>query len=325
MQNETPETETLPETESTHDSVAMLQGFLEDTGESEAQAESEQEETEVSEDVQEDEQPEDGEDQPDEAEEAEPVEIELKHDGKIIKKTLDEVKNLAQQGFDYSQKMQRLNAEREQVSYERQAAEATKQELIAKQQSYVESMSIIERFLKETDISQSALDKLLEEGDTEGYLNAKNQRDRNAQRIQSIRATIAAEHEAIKEREAAYIAHQMEQGKAALSEVMPHLLQPEGAGKLAQYLNTEYGFTQDQIRSETNHKLFILAEKARMYDEMVAKAKTVKPAQKPMAKPLKNKATPVNGNEQSKAYKAALERVKSGDRQATVDALKFFV
>lgn len=309
----------------TQDTLSMFDAILADP-EEQKDVETEADETEQDEapDAETEEDP-DGETDEEEADDEQPVEIELKHNGKTIKKTLDEVKDLAQQGFDYSQKLHRVNADREEVSLQRQAIQAQQTQLATQQQTYLESLSVMEKFLSSGGIPEEALDKALADGDNDTYLRLKNQRDKDARNLNNIRAAIKQEQENISARDRAYFEEQRSKGKEVLAEKMPHLLENKGAQELYNYLNT-YGYTPDQINSTVDPNLYIMAEKARQYDALMSKANAKPPVQKPVPKALKSKASPAPADAAKQAqYTKTMQRVKSGDRTAAVDAFAFFV
>lgn len=66
---------------------------------------------------------------------------------------------------------------------------------------------------------------------------------------------------------------------------MPSLKEDVARAKLGQYLMSE-GFSRDEIGATPDHRLYVLAEKARQFDELKAKASKTKPKAK-ARKPLK--------------------------------------
>lgn len=139
-----------------------------------------------------------------------------------------------------------------------------------------ERLVIVDKFLQTPPVDPKVLNTLLAEGDTEGYLKAKEQLDG----WQARKNTISQELYNVnilqdqKQREA-FVLHQQNERKA-LGEKSPELLKEENAGKLIQYLNTSFGITSQEIENIADHRLFLLADKARKWDEIQSKAKDTK-------------------------------------------------
>jgi len=87
-----------------------------------------------------------------EAEEAQPAKVRLKWNGEEIEKNLDEVVELAQQGYDYTKKTQSLADERKQIEAQAQAIKA--QESMLQERAALQS-ALIKDFAKITSVDES--------------------------------------------------------------------------------------------------------------------------------------------------------------------------
>lgn len=63
--------------------------------------------------------------------------------------------------------------------------------------------------------------------------------------------------------------------RKSLVEALPHLEPVEARTKLAEYIMTQ-GFSRDDLSVTTDHRLFVLAEKARQFDELKGKTDAAK-------------------------------------------------
>jgi hypothetical protein len=317
-ENQSPETETQsPET-------ALMQHLMADEQETDIETEQpEEEESEESETEAADQQ--EGETEEDQSDDEDP-EIELVHNGKPITKKLSDIKNLAQMGFDYSTKMQRLNADKESVSSDRQAVESTKRQLVESQQRYIESIELVERLYQDGGVSDDHLNKLLEEGDNDQYLKLKAQKEKNLSALNTLKAEKETARKQQEQATTAYIIEEQKKGQEVLKEKMPHLLEQKGSQDLYTYLNSSYGYSTDQLRTVTDPHLFIMAEKARLYDTMQAKVKEKVPPK--LSKAVKSKSSPVKADAKQGSFKQSLQSLqKSGgkDLNALVETMRHFV
>lgn len=88
-------------------------------------------------------------------------------------------------------------------------------------------------------------------------------------------------HEMAKVQEQNKAEHQkaVKEGRTKLLSVQPELMKPEVRGKLQSYV-LGLGYTEDQIKTEADHRLFDLAFKAMKWDDMIARQKAPSPEKK---------------------------------------------
>jgi hypothetical protein len=240
------------------------------------------------------EQVEEGEDEEgDEEEEEEDPTVVIKHDGKEVELKLSEVKDLAQQGFDYSKKTMAL-------AEDRKAVEATKAELADAWQRNVQA-------LERTEDRLGAFIKFMEsqvgdpppiewaQQDAAYYLAQKQLYDDRKDKL--ARAHEAAENvrqEAQRVRQAR-IAETAAATEKALRDTLPGWNDAR-MNELADYLR-DAGITPDSaLEAFVQKGVWELAHKAKAYDQIQADKAKLKPkaelkkVQKPAAQVQTGKA-----------------------------------
>lgn len=147
------------------------------------------------------------------------------------------------------------------------------------------------------------------------YIKRKEARQLAIQQAQYLQGAMAQTKEKAKE----LVAELQKAGHQVIAQKMPELLQRETTEKLYGYLQNSYGYTADQINMNVDPNLFIIAEKARRYDEMANKS--VDPAHvaqkvtkaKPKPKPYQNKTAL-----QHKAAKSEFQKKPSFENAAAL-------
>lgn len=143
------------------------------------------------------------------------------------------------------------------------------------------------------------------------------------------RQALAAKYEQYKAAEQAHRAEHLSGERERLQEALDWQSSgeaQEGAQQLRSYLTSEYGYADDDLANVGDHRVMILAEKARRYDEMQGKMEQarykVKKSQSPTLKP--GVATSETSNGQERQYQDARRRLgRSGsvrDAAAAIDA-----
>ena len=227
--------------------------------------------------------------QAEEATEEQPDLIELKANGDIHKLSLDEIKELASKGFDYTRKTQELS-ERSKADAERIADERTKG-LQEERKRLIEAADMMEVYYAKPFVTPEQLDQLIQDGDTEGYLRLTRQEEKRKEILDAARS----ERKKIADTEAKAQQEQFNQAAIQhtekLFEKMPELKDSENQKRLAQYLSKN-GLSNDEIQKFIDHRGLIIAEKARRYDEL--SGGKIEPVRKDPPKVIKKVGAAVN-------------------------------
>lgn len=226
----------------------------EDPGESEGEGEDEQQEGEQD-------------------DQEEPTVV-IKHDGKEVTLKQSEVVDLAQQGFDYTKKTMAL-------ADERKAFETTKAEVAQRGQDYEQArthygnnLQALARIIQAELGSPPSIE--LAQRDAAQYLAQKELHESRRDKLQQVLAEIeATENEAHRQRQAIF-AQKTKSTEQALRDTLPGWNDAMGQDLLA-YLGKN-GLTYESLGDGIAEKgLFELANKAKAYDELLAKKAQMKP------------------------------------------------
>lgn len=167
--------------------------------------------------------------------------------------------------FNYTKRMQELP---ELVKVEtNKAIEERTREIVANRNRLLESCDMVENFYGKPFVTDTHLDQLIQDGNTEEYLRLTRQEEKRreilstakAERQKAIDAKTAEEKEQLHQ---AAINHTQQ-----LFEKMPELKDQQAQTKLAAYLKSS-GLTDHEVATFIDHRGLIIAEKARRYDEL---------------------------------------------------------
>jgi hypothetical protein len=173
---------------------------------------------------------------------------------------------------DYTSKFQAVAEKERTLSAKEQ--QITQEASIVNQ--YRDNLVILNQVLETPPIDPRSLDQMLAEGDTEGYLKANRQlEDWKGKKI-AIQQELGRVTTYQQQKQAYELSQRQAQEKAILQERFPDLLKEDNSKKLLGYLNTAYGYSYDELGTIADHRSFIIADKARKYDELMNKAKEVK-------------------------------------------------
>lgn len=236
---------------------------------------------------------------------------EVKVDGEVKKVPLEELIKGYQLEAHYTQKSQKLAEERKALETERAALSGVNQKF-EQLNEVVTYLTQVNNYVEST-IPPEPDESLLDTSPREFYRQQKA-REAAIQSLMAIRGTIdhtkAQAKEVVKELQKA--------GAAVISQKMPELMTNDGANRLYGYLQDSYGYSSEQIQSNIDPNLFIIAEKARRYDEI--QGKVVKPVSNPQ-RVMKQQA-PRNLNQNSD-YLAAKKAFKErGDTKSSIPVFK---
>lgn len=242
--------------------------------------------------------------------EEEPV-FEITHNGETQQKTLSELKSLAQQGFDYTQKTQTVADERRAVQAERQALQTQLaiQSKLGDQVAEIKSLDNQIAQYKQIDWAQLAeVDPTQYLKLNHAYRDLKEARDAKVQDYNQQAGQLTAAQEQAR--------NEMLQAETRLL----HQKVPEFAGDkageaksaLAQFLASE-GFSPDEIGSIMDHRMVSVAWKAAQYDKLKAAKPQVNKRVADVPKVVKNKPAPNVQNKQRQDLRAKLKATGDGN------------
>lgn len=244
--------------------------------------------------------------------------LRLKHEGVEIEKPEVEVIALAQQGFDYTQKTQRLAEERKQV-------EEFAQTLKAQEQAFAQQVQV-QSALTQDIAKVSAIDLQISQYQSIDWQTLSNTDPVQAQKLffaytqlQTERGQAVAEVTK-KQQEFSQIqnqsrAKQIELGKQVLEKEIPGW-GPELAKSLAE-AGKSYGFTEGELSNLTDPRAVKLLHDAAQWRKLQSskvvdkKVATASPTVKPGAKNNQNAA-----NASTKADREALRKTGKSDYAA---------
>lgn len=258
-----------------------------------------------------------------ESEEEKPVfEIEFRGEKKQV--DIDEL----QKGY-----IEYLKGEKRQSDYtskfqavaEKEKTLSAKEQQIAQEAAivnqYRDNLVILNQVLETPPVDPNSLDRLLAEGDTEGYLKANKQLEEWKGKKFAIQQELVKVTQYQQQKHAQELANRQAQERLRLQEKAPDLLKEDNAKKLLDTLKTAYGITPEEAALISDHRLFLLANDARLYREMLAKAKDVK--KNPTAPKVIKKGSAKVDYSQSEDYrKARAQLAKTG---STEDAIRAFL
>ncbi len=192
----------------------------------------------------------------------------VKVDGEEKEVTIDELVKGYQLEAHYTKKSQELAEEKKVVAEERKILSGITQKF-EQLNEVVEYLTGVNSFLESTIPPLPSID--LAKTNPAEYIQQKEQREmylRNMGGIHQHMAQTKAQAKAI-------VADLQAAGAKVIRQKMPEILEPQNIAGLYSYLQDAYGYEKDQIDSNVDPNLFIMAEKARRYDDMTSKA--VKP------------------------------------------------
>ena len=185
---------------------------------------------------------------------------------------------------------QRLEEAKEKANTQNQAL-AQKQEKV--DQSFNVAAKLIERVEDILNRDMKAVDSELRKADPAEWAAQQAEFEKRKEEIQLLKEQTVSDyqiaHELTEEDKAALI-EKATQEKAALLNKLPEWsdekAMQEGQQKIANYLRSN-GFTEQDAFIAGDHRLIVLAEKARLWDESLSKANPAKKKLKTLPKMLK--------------------------------------
>jgi len=195
----------------------------------------------------------------------------VKVDGKEVSVTLDELQKGYSRTQDYTRKTQQIAEVRKQVEQETQAVRAEREQ-------YAQLLGALQAQLQSSE-PQVDLDRLYHEDPIEWVRQKEVMRERQekmaAIQSEQQRLSQVSQYEQQRAMEA-----QLASQQEALLAALPEWKDPKKA-KAEKALVIESakaaGFTDEDLKSDYDHRLVLLLRKAAMYDQMVSKRQGIKP------------------------------------------------
>jgi hypothetical protein len=278
------------------------EGALEESeqGEEEAPEESEGEEVEQSE----------GED--DEEQQDEPT-FKLKHEGKEVELPQSEVVDLAQKGFDYTQKTMAVAEERKAVEAARSQAEQFRQQYEQTLGQSVGQLQALERVLTESLGNPPPVS--LAQDDVALYIAQKEQYEARRGQLATAREAIAQLQEEQARSRQAWIAQKSQETENALKSTLPGWNE-KSLDELVDYAG-KYGLGPQNFDHALLEKGFWeMAHKAKAYDDLQEKKAQIKPVSQPV-----NKVAPAQAKNQPSQLAKRQEAMKRHRAKPSIKTL----
>jgi len=226
--------------------------------------------------------------------------------------TLNELRNGYMKDVDYRQKTMDLQKDKEGVETEFNQLQETRKK-------FVEHIDNLGQMMVKP-FSDDQLARIKADQGWEDYSEAKEQNEAHDKKIAVLQQ---ARDETINQGKADFkvkLDALKVSEKAAIVAAIPELAKKENEEKLHKFLSS-MNFTEEQIESTVDHRLFIMAEKARKYDELQKKGK--KKINKKTPKLLRKKATTSKGTISSRKLGEA--RSKANASGSSRDVANFLL
>jgi len=248
---------------------------------------------------------EESEEQPDEVEESENPNIEeIEFEGAKYN-VPKELKEAFLRQSDYTKKTQELAA-KVQAETDTKVKEATV-DLDKKRQGLIETTELLEQFIGKPSVSDEELKKMLDDGDTEGYLRVKQQEDQRITLISNLKAErVKVQKEQQDEANKRHEEYTKQQTEILLTKV-PELKNEENRKGLIEYANS-VGYSNDELKYAVDARSLEVLDKARRWDEMTKKGVKPKPKSKSPKVTKKASSTTPKSAKQNQTIKSRQDR-----------------
>ncbi|WP_155625835.1 hypothetical protein [Burkholderia vietnamiensis] len=204
---------------------------------------------------------------------------------KEVPVTLAELKKGYTRQSDYTRKLQALAEDRKTLGNEAQAAQSEREQY---RQGLAQIAELYQQMTPQ-EPTQAQWDEL-QATDPQTWLVQRAQwqdhKDRMFQIANEYQALTQRQQADMQRRLAARMAEESERLSAAFPEWKDKGKAQAGKQAIREYANT-LGYSDDEINSTTDHRIFVLAHKAMMYDRLAGKGKPVpnKPASTKIVRP----------------------------------------
>lgn len=207
-------------------------------------------------------------------EETEQPKFTVKVDGKEIEVPLDELRAGYMKDQDYRKKTTEVAEERKLVEAEKAKvadAATVRENLLTELQTVA---GVVETFV----LTDEKLQEILRTKGAEAYLHAKASNDQIQQHIQTLRKREGEVKEELTAEQQKALDDRKKSEQQALFTALPDLADAKKQEALLKYI-FDLGYKQEDYEATIDHRVLAAFEKARRYDEQIAKGK-----QKPVSK-----------------------------------------
>lgn len=251
----------------------------------------------------------------------EPRRFKLKYKGEELDKDESEVITLAQQGFDYTQKSQALAKERD--------------ELPAKIKAEVDSKT--NAYLQQLEVQKTALSKIagvktmaeIEQLSRTDPATAQQEFLRSIAVNQAIAQIEAEQTKIYTQRQTEAQQAQMKQAQESVEKLQDKIpsWNQELYGKILKTAVSDYGFTQQEANTITDHRAIEVLNDARQWREyLAAKPKTVEKRVANVPKVQKPGTAQERSNPVAERFNKSMDALnKTGKKESAVDAVRMLI
>lgn len=258
------------------------------------------------------------EDGKDELQEPETKKYKVKVDGEELEVTEEELLNGYSREANFRKKTQSLAEERKSFEKVREETSKLREEYSNK---LAEDILLSKEIINE---QFSGIDwKELSQSDPEQYLILKDAKQTLEQKIKSKQEDLVKQISKTQQENQKKYQELVNQEFDKLQEKDPEFKKDPRAkyNLISSYLENE-GFAQDEVSNISDHRHFIIADKARRYDEIMAKLKNSK-AKKSVAAPkfIKSGTSDTAKNDSTLERKKMISSIKPGDYRSAAEVL----
>ncbi len=254
---------------------------------------------------------------------AEPVKLKLTHNGAEVEVDIEEAKNLAQQGYDYTQKTQKLAEERKAVEIQIQAVKAQEENLKAQaqlQQAFIKGIakgeSLSEQIAQYEAVDWQALSDTDPVQAQKLWISYQQLQTKKTAAVQEIQQ----KHQSIQQQQALQQQTRLEEARNELLKAFPNW-NAEMAKELRES-GKQYGFTEQELSNVLDPRTVKLLADAAAYRKLQAQKVNVtnKVAGKPTVVKPGTKDTKVVARAQNADLMGKLR--KSGDQHVAAKLIE---
>jgi len=214
----------------------------------------------------------------------------VKINGKEELVTLEELQSGYMKDGDYREKTTKVAEERKAI----EAEKAKVADLQKVRETYLTESQTLQGIIKTFVIPDAKLNEILQTKGAEAYLQAKSSNEKIQQQINALQSQDARVTNEITEEQKQANAERESKEREALYAAVPEFKDPTYTDGFIKYATT-LGYTPEDIANTQDHRILVMADKARRYDEMVSKGKE-KPVHK-VPKVTKSESARKSGSE----------------------------
>ncbi len=210
----------------------------------------------------------------DQEDNTEPQKFTVKVDGKDVQVSLEEALAGYMKDQDYRNKTAKVAEERKLVETEKQSIA----DLKAVRENYLKESKTLQGIIETFIVPDDKLIEILKTKGSDAYNLAKLSNERIQQQITAIRGEGERVQNELTESQKKEIEYRQNTERNLLISAIPELKDDGSQRVLGKYI-LDLGYSQEEIEGVLDHRLFVVMEKARRWDDLQSKGK-----QKPVNK-----------------------------------------